>query len=110
MNAHVVFFGDGERTFALTPELIVELERKTGAGIGSICKRVFAGHFAHADLVETIRLALVGGGASPAEAASLTDAYAVKRPFAEIFPLAVAVLETAWFGSVTTPESIDEQA
>ena len=34
------FFGDAERTFALTPVLIEELERLTGAGIGAIAKRL----------------------------------------------------------------------
>ena len=40
---HVAFFGDGEKQFLLTPEMIVELERKTGAGIGGLCRRLFAG-------------------------------------------------------------------
>ena len=65
---HTGFFGDGERNFLLTPELIVELERKTGAGIGSLCRRLFAGEFKHAEITETIRLALIGGGTSPKEA------------------------------------------
>jgi len=95
---HTGFFGDGERAFLLTPELIVELERKTGAGIGSLCRRLFAGEFKHAEITETIRLALIGGGASPMEADALVAAYALKRPFAEIFPLAVAILNALWFG------------
>ena len=101
MTKHVAFFGDGERVFALTPELIIELERKVGVGIGTLCKRVFAGHFAHVDLVETIRLASIGGGTSPAEAETLVAIYARPRPIAETFPLAVAILETVWFGTVT---------
>lgn len=104
MNSHTAFFGDAERMFALTDRIVRELERKTGVGIGGLCKRVFAGHFAHADLVDTIRLALIGGGTNPAEATALVDAYAIDRPFAEIFPLAVAILETAYFGSVTPNE------
>lgn len=95
---HTGFFGDGERQFLLTPELIVELERKTGAGIGSLCRRLFAGEFKHAEITETIRLGLIGGGASPKEADALVAAYALKRPFAEIFPLAVAILNALWFG------------
>lgn len=98
---HVAFFGDGERAFALPPELIMELERKTGAGIGLLCRRVFDRSFALADLTETIRLALIGGGASPMEAAALVATYAAGRPISETFPLAAAILETVFFGSAT---------
>jgi hypothetical protein len=98
---HRAFFGDGERTFKLTPELIVELERKTGAGIGGLCRRLFAGDFRHGDINETLRLALIGGGTSPKEADALVAAYAINRPLGETFPLAVAILEALYFGSKT---------
>lgn len=100
LPTHRQFFGDADRDFRLTPELIVELERKTGTGIGALCKRLFAGQFAHADVLETIRLAIIGGGEKPEVAASLISAYAASRPLAETYPIAVAVLETTWFGSV----------
>ena len=92
------FFGDAERTFALTPVLIEELERTTGAGIGAIAKRLFSGQFNYADMLQTIRLALIGGGERPQVAASLTEVYAAHRPINEVLPLAVAILETAFFG------------
>src|SRR5665213_1223870 len=96
---HHAFFGDGEHDFRITPELVIELERKTGAGIGGLCRRLFAGDFRHADVIETIRLALIGGGTSPKDADSLVAAYAVVRPLAETYPLAVTILETLWFGA-----------
>ena len=96
---HRAFFGDGERDFRITPELIIELERKSGAGIGGLCRRLFAGDFKHSDVTETIRLALIGGGTSPKDADALVAAYAVKRPLSEIYPLAVSILETLWFGA-----------
>ncbi|MCB1522501.1 MAG: gene transfer agent family protein [Rhodoblastus sp.] len=99
---HRQFFGDAERDFALTPELIIELERVTGAGIGGLCKRLFASDFKHADLLEVVRLALIGGGETPEDAAALVAAYATTRPLAETFPLAVAILETLWFGRTQT--------
>jgi hypothetical protein len=102
--AHRAFFGDVERDFRLTPELIIELERKTGAGIGGLCKRLFANDFRHAEILETIRLALIGGGEKPQTAASLIAAYAASRPLIETFPLAVAILETAWFGKPSVNE------
>jgi len=101
---HRQFFGDAERAFALTPELIGELERKTGAGIGGLCRRLFAGDFRHAEIIETIRLALIGGGTPPEEAAALVAAYAARRPLIEVYPLAVSILETAWFGKATNAD------
>lgn len=52
---HVAFFGDGEKQFLLTPEMIVELERKTVSGIGGLCRRLFAGEFKHSEMTEVIR-------------------------------------------------------
>jgi hypothetical protein len=98
------FFGDGERTFALTPVLIEELERKCNAGIGMIAKRLFAGQFSHADMLQTIRLALIGGGEKPQVADSLVQVYAANRPINEALPLAVAILETAFFGKASEAE------
>ncbi len=46
MTAFPAFFGDAEYQFKLTPALVLELERKTGAGIGTLCSRVFAKQFA----------------------------------------------------------------
>jgi hypothetical protein len=95
------FFGDGERSFSLTPSLIEELERVCGAGVGSLAKRLFSGQFRHLDMLATIRLALIGGGETPPVAASLTQVYAAERPINEALPIAVAILETAFFGKPT---------
>jgi hypothetical protein len=103
------FFGDAERAFCLTPELIVELERKTRAGIGGLCRRLFAGDFHHADVLETIRLGLIGGGETPQVAASLIAVYAANRPLAETYPLAVGILETVWFGRVQSIAQEDSE-
>mgnify|MGYP000869510875 CR=1 FL=1 len=105
----VAFFGDGTRTFRSRPELIDELERKTGRGISGLSKSLFSGDFRHAEMTETIRLALVGGGETPEVAASLTAAYAANRPIVEVLPLAVAILETAFFGK-PAPETEGDEA
>lgn len=98
--SHSAFFGDATRTFRLSPDMIGELERKTERGIGGLCRDLFKGEFRHSEILETIRLALIGGGETPAVAASLVAVYGAARPLAETYPLAVAVLEAAWFGSV----------
>ena len=97
-TTHKEFFGDKEREFNLSPKLISELERVTDAGIGKLCKRLFAGDFTHNDICETIRLALIGGGVEPQEAANLVSVYAMDAPLGRIYPLAVSILEAAWFG------------
>lgn len=95
---HTAFFGDAEHPFSLTAKMTLELERVTGAGIGALCTRVFNKQFAHSDLSETLRLSLIGAGMAPERASSLVATYAVDRPLIETYPIAVAVLELAWFG------------
>jgi hypothetical protein len=95
---HIAFFGDAEYPFKLTPVLTTELEQKTGVGIGALCSRVFNRHFAQADITETIRIALIGGGLTPERAAALIASYAVDRPLSETYPVVVAILENVWFG------------
>ncbi|MEO9335966.1 gene transfer agent family protein [Mesorhizobium sp. SB112] len=107
---HVAFFGDGEKTFALPFELIEELQRKTGVGIGALFQRVRALQFGIADLSETIRLALIGGGTDPKEAAALVAAYVAKRPLADSIPIVFAILETVWFGVSTDSQDDQRQA
>lgn len=95
---HTAFFGDAEHSFLLTPAMIVELERVSGTGIGALCARLLARDFRHGDLIQVIRLALIGGGTDPKEADALVAAYAINRPLAETFPLSVAILNRLWFG------------
>jgi hypothetical protein len=78
--------------------MIVELEHKTGGGIGVLFDRVARRHFRHVDLIETIRCGLIGGGTAPADAARLIAAYAVDRPLSETLTLADAILEAAFVG------------
>lgn len=106
-TAHRAFFGDAERDFRITPELIPELEEKVGVGIGALCRRLFKGDFAFADLTETIRLGLIGGGESPTRAASLIATYVKAHPLNETFPLAIAILEALWFGQPLTPQHVN---
>ncbi|MBL0937181.1 MAG: gene transfer agent family protein [Rhizobiaceae bacterium] len=106
---HVAFFGDGERAFALPYHMIEELQRKTGIGFGALFQRLRTMHFSIADISETIRLALIGGGTDPKEAAALVATYVQARPLADSIPLAFAILETVWLGSPTTSQDDQRQ-
>jgi len=97
---HTAFFGDGEHTFALTDDMITELERITDLGIGALYLRTVNMQFKLVDLVEIIRLGLIGGGSTPEQAMRLTDTYARNRPVDELFPLALDVLDARWGGNV----------
>ncbi|MBB4067174.1 gene transfer agent family protein [Gellertiella hungarica] len=95
---HTAFFGDAEYTFALTDPMIEELQAKTATGIGALYMRVVNSNFRLADLLEIIRLGLIGGGTSPEAAKRLVDTYGKDRPFDETFPLALDILDARWTG------------
>lgn len=96
---HRAFFGDTERIFTLRTPQVIELERQTGVGVGALFARLAGKQFKLADIAETIRLGLIGGGCDPQEAASLIAAYVQDRPFSETFPLAIEILSFLWFGN-----------
>lgn len=100
MIHHTAFFGDGEKTFAFpTRELIEELERKTGHGIGALFRRFRTQDFAFYDIIQVLRLGLIGGGTAPAEADQLVALYAIGRPLAESFAVADGVIAALFFGN-----------
>jgi hypothetical protein len=113
-TTHRAFFGDKERDFRLTPKVIVELERLTDAGIGALCKRLFAGEFSHKDICQTIRLGLIGGGASPEDAANLVAVYAEDAPLVGVHSLAVSILMAAYLGvdarATEAPKQTEEKS
>ena len=97
---HRAFFGDGEHDFRLTPPVIEELEALTGNGIGTIVNRVSAGHFKFVEIVETIRLALIGAGTLPEDAARLVRTYVAAQPLAASHILAIDILGALWSGKL----------
>jgi len=106
MIEHRAFFGDGEKTFALTFPMIKELERQTGASIGVLFHRVRSLAFNAVDLSEIIRLGLIGGGMKPQEAMTMVQTYVEARPLGESLPVAMGILSAMWFGA---PDTQDEQ-
>ncbi|PZQ97572.1 MAG: gene transfer agent family protein [Cereibacter sphaeroides] len=93
------FFGDREHVFRLTVPLVAELERQTGQGIGGFSRRLMGQDFRLADLHNTIRLGLIGGGeTSPEEAAALVANYGASVPVLHQFALAVSVIEILMMG------------
>jgi hypothetical protein len=104
------FLGDREREFRLTFKLIDELQRLTGKGFGKLCMSLFAGDYSFRDAIETIRLALIGGGAAPEEAATLIKVYIEGEPLAPTYALAVSILEATYFGVDASKQLVDAPA
>jgi len=100
MIEHRAYFGDGEKLFAFpTREIIEELERKTGHGIGALFRRFKSQDFAFLDVLYVLRFGLIGGGMVPAEADQLVALYAIGRPLAESFAVADGVITALFFGN-----------
>jgi len=100
MIEHRAFFGDGEKLFAFpTRELIEELERKTGHGVGALFRRFKSQDFAFMDVLQVLRLGLIGGGTTPREADMLVALYGIGRPLAESFAVADGVITALFFGN-----------
>ena len=97
--SHTAFFGDGEHVFTLTDDMIAELERIADLGIGALYLRAANMQFKLAELIEVIRLGLIGGGTSPSRAAQLVDTYARNQPVDDLYPLAMDVLDARWGGA-----------
>lgn len=95
---------DVERPFVLTPHAIAELEKATGVGIGSLIQRVPSGHFAYAEIVETLKLGLVGAGTPSDDAASVVAGFMATKPLVAAFGIAAGILGTLYSGALTDPE------
>lgn len=95
---HRGFFGDKEHPFALTDPMVAELERLTGKGIVALYLAVASSQMNLCDLVEIIRLGLIGGGMDPQDALRLVETYARNRPLDQIFPLAFEIIDARYSG------------
>jgi hypothetical protein len=93
-------WGDGTYTFRMTVLGAIELEEKCDAPFAVVFKRLTAGDYKIADIRETIRLGLIGGGKTPPIALNLVRKYVDERPVAESVLTAQAVLGGLMFGFV----------
>lgn len=103
-----IFFGDRPRDLILSVEMVAELERLTNSGIGGFSRRFMGGDFKLADMHHVLRLALIGGGTAPEEAAALIAAYVAPRPVLEGFALAVQIIDRLMTGGTSPEGGTDE--
>ena len=113
-------WGDGTYVFALKLKQIEELQRLVGVGLGELAQRLLMERRWYAgDIVETLRLGLVGGGLPSVRARELIETYVDGHPLADPrdpanhLMTAQAVISAAYFGiekKDDEPEGKDEAA
>jgi hypothetical protein len=110
-------WADGTYLFALKLKQIEELQRLCNAGLGEIAQRLLVERrWRVSDVVETIRLGLVGGGLPAVRARELVDTYVDGRPLADprdpANPLATAqaIIMAAYFGVAEAAEEPEGKA
>jgi hypothetical protein len=96
-------WGDGEHVFRLRIGELRELEAKRDAGAFQVCMRLNDGTWRVDDIIETLRLGLIGGGAAAPFALGLVAKYAGPTTYAENAIYARNVLAAALFGVPDDP-------
>lgn len=97
-TSHTAPFSGRARIFDLPIGEIGQLETLCGAGIGAIYTRVVTMQFRFADVRETIRLGLIGGGMVPSQADLLVEQRVDGRPLNENVQLAADILRALFDG------------
>ena len=105
---YVGAFGDGPHDFQLRIGELEELQELTDAGPEEIFHRVSEGRWRVADLRETIRLGLKGGGMAPLQARAMVDRYAEAGELAGLKSLVTAILAAALVGAPDEDEPSGE--
>lgn len=99
-NASVnLAWADGEYAFRLGIGELEELQEKCDRGPFEIMQRLAAGTWRVAEIRETLRLGLIGGGMPPMEALKLIKRYVDDRPLAHNIQHASAVILAAVLGA-----------
>lgn len=98
-----VEFGDGEYRFKMGIGEFERLQEKCDAGPPLVLERLATNRWMVADVVETVRLGLEGGGTPPAIVVGLVNRYVKQRPLGENVQLAQIVLLAGVMGVEDEP-------
>lgn len=101
-----VIWAGGEHEFCLTIGHLRTLEQRLNAGTGVILTRLWAGQFYLDDVIEVVRLGLMGGGLSEARANLLLERTYPKANIVQLSVTAARVL--ALYVSWPTGEEADD--
>lgn len=89
---------DETRTYHLDIPRLKELQEKRGAGPAAIAQRIVEGTFKVEDVLEPIRLGLIGGGLVPSEALTLVNRLVEVLPLYECAAAALSIITAALKG------------
>lgn len=92
-------WADGDYTFRLAWGQLIELQEKTDCGPGFLLDKMWQNNWKVQHISEIIRLGLIGGGQTPADALKLTRNYVENRPPLENLSLAQAILAISLQGA-----------
>lgn len=99
-NASVTLpWADGDYTFSLKWKQLIELQEKLDAGPGYILDKMWQNNWKVEYISEIIRLGLIGGDQTPANALNLVRTYVETRPPLENLSLAQAILAISLQGA-----------
>jgi len=84
-------WADGEYTFRLALKQLEELEERFDRSIFVITERMMTRTATSREIIEVLRLGLIGGGMKPMEALPLVRRYVEERPLDENLGVAYAV-------------------
>lgn len=103
-GTRTIIWSNGEDQFCLAKiGLLLDLEAKCNAPIGVIFGRLGSGNFSVNDIRETIRLGLMGGGRTPAQAMDIVKIHVDGNPLASSVLTAYAIIEAVMVGVPDDP-------
>jgi hypothetical protein len=103
-GTRTIIWAGGEDSFCLAKVgLILDLEEKCKAGIAMILGRLGAGQWGLSDVRETIRLGLIGGGATPERAMSAIRNHVDENPLSSSVLLAYEIIAAVLVGVPDDP-------
>lgn len=92
-------WADGQHSFRLRWGELILLQEACDAGPQVVLARLQNGKWLMQDIRETVRLALIGGGATPEAALKLVRDYVEARPPVESVMLATGILAAGLIGA-----------
>ena len=103
-------WADGTYTFHLAWGELIQLQNKLDAGPSYILNQLLTNEWRVEYISEVIRLGLIGGGQTPAEAVKLVEYYVTNRPPMENIAVAQALLAKALVGGGDVEEGEEKAA